>query len=258
MPTWHMILLFTFILGAVVGSFANVLIYRLPRRESIVSPGSHCPGCGKPIRWFDNIPLISYLILRGRCRSCGEIIPWRYPAVEMVNGLLYLGLAMRFGAGTAALVLAPFVTALLVITFIDMDHRIIPNVISYPGMAAGLGLSFLAGFPRPLDSVIGLLVGGGFLYLVATGYYLITKREGMGMGDVKLLGMIGAYLGWQALPVTILLAAVTGSVIGLVAMRVQSEDRTYAVPFGPFLALGALAHIFFGKELILWYLGRII
>ena len=256
MTPWHAILLFIFILGIVVGSFANVLIYRLPRKESIVSPGSHCPGCRKPIRWFDNIPVFSYLLLRGRCRSCGEPISWRYPAVELVNGLLYLGLAMRFGAGTVALILAPFVTAMVVIAFIDLDHRIIPNVISYPGMAAGLGLSFLAGYPRPVDSAIGLLAGGGFLYLVATGYYLITKR--MGMGDVKLLGMVGAYLGWQALPVTILLAAVTGSVIGVVAMKVQGEDRTYAVPFGPFLALGALAHIFFGRELILWYLGRII
>ncbi len=256
--TREVALIFVFLVGSAVGSFANVLIYRIPRKESIVRPGSRCPECGTGIRFYDNIPIVSYIFLRGRCRSCGAGIPWRYPMVEAVNGLLYLGLVMRFGLSLYTLLLTPFVTALVVITFIDLDHRIIPNVISLPGIAAGLILSFLPTWPRPVDSVIGLLAGGGFLYLIAAGYYLVTRREGMGMGDVKLLGMIGAYLGWQALPVTILAAALSGSVIGLVAMRIQGKGTTYAVPFGPFLALGAIAHVFFGRELILWYLGRMV
>lgn len=250
------VLILVFILGTVVGSFANVLIYRLPRGESIVRPRSRCPECETTIAWYDNVPVLSYLILRGRCRSCSQGISWRYPAVEAVNGLLYLGLVMRMGIGPNTAALALFSTALLVITFIDLDHRIIPNVISFPGMAAGVAFSFMPGFPEPADSLIGLLVGGGFLYAVAAGYYLFTRREGMGMGDVKLLGMIGAFLGWQSLFVTVLFATLSGSVLGLIAMRINREDTKYAVPFGPFLSLGAMAHIFFGKELILWYLGR--
>ncbi len=251
-----LILIFVFIIGALLGSFANVLIYRLPRSESVVRPGSRCPECGNAIAWYDNIPIVSYLVLKGRCRSCRQGISWRYPAVEAVNALLYLGIVLRMGIGPRTAVLALFATALLVVTFIDLDHRIIPNVISFPGMAAGVVLSLIPGHPEPVDSIIGLLVGGGFLYAVAAVYFFLTKREGMGMGDVKLLGMIGAFLGWQALPVTVLFAALTGSVIGLIAMKIHKEGTTYAVPFGPFLSLGAMAHVFFGRELILWYLGR--
>jgi len=256
MSIWYFLLIFSFVMGTVMGSFANVLIYRLPRAESVMLPGSHCPVCNSPIRWFDNIPVLSYLMLRGQCRTCGEPISWRYPAVEFVTGLLFLGVFMRMGL-TWSLpggILLAF--ALVVVTFIDLDHKIIPNVITFPGMVIGVVLSFLPGFPGPRDSIIGLLAGGGFLWFVGWSYLLVTKREGMGMGDVKLLGLIGAFLGWQALPVTILAAALTGSVIGMIAMKLQGEDSTYAVPFGPFLALGALAHLFVGRELILWYLGR--
>ena len=255
---WAVILVFTFLVGAAVGSFANVLIYRIPRRESIVRPGSRCPECGMSIRFYDNIPVISYLVLGGKCRSCSTRIPWRYPVVEMFNGLVYLGLAIRFGFGLYAVVLAPFVTSLIVLAFIDLDHRILPNIITVPGMAAGVILRFGHWPPRPLDSLIGLLAGGGFLYLIAWLYMIIRKKEGMGMGDVKLLGMIGAFLGWIALPVTVLFASLTGSVVGVVWARVKKQPiMDFPVPFGVFLVVGALIHVFFGLELILWYLGRI-
>jgi leader peptidase (prepilin peptidase)/N-methyltransferase len=251
-------LVFVFLAGAAVGSFSNVLIYRIPLRESIVRPGSRCPECGTPIRFYDNIPVISYLVLAGKCRSCGIGIPWRYPAVEALNGILYLALAMRFGLGLYTLVMAPFVTFLVVLAFIDMDHRILPNIITLPGMAAGVVLSFGPWPPRPIDSFIGLLAGGGFLYLVAWLYMITRKKEGMGMGDVKLLGMIGAFLGWIALPVTILSASLIGSVVGVTWARVKKQPvMEFPVPFGVFLAAGALIHLFFGLELILWYLGKI-
>ncbi len=253
-----LVLLIVFLLGAAVGSFANVLIYRIPRRESIVHPGSRCPECGESVRFYDNIPVLSYFILGGRCRACGGGISWRYPAVETVNGLLYLGLVLRLGWAPSTAVMAVFATALLVISFIDLDHRIIPNVITFPGMAAGVLVSLLPGYPRTIDSLVGLMVGYGFLYAVAWVYLAVTKKEGMGMGDVKLLGMIGAFLGWQALPVTVLISSLVGAVMGVLFAAASGEGvRKFPVPFGPFLALGALAHVFFGRELILWYLQRL-
>jgi leader peptidase (prepilin peptidase)/N-methyltransferase len=252
------ILIFAFAMGAAMGSFANVLIHRLPLGLSIVSPGSRCPSCGKGIRWFDNIPVLSYFILGGRCRGCSTIISPRYPLVEVLSGLLFAAVVMRFGIQPATAPLALFAWALVVITFIDLDHRIIPDVISLPGTALGLGFSFLPGFPRPMDSVVGVAVGAGFLFLVLFAYEKIMGEEGMGMGDVKLLAMIGAFLGWQALPVTILVSSLTGSVVGVGYALVKGESvRKFPVPFGPFLALGAVAHLFFGVELIQWYLGKL-
>jgi leader peptidase (prepilin peptidase)/N-methyltransferase len=252
------ILIFAFAMGAAMGSFANVLIHRLPLGLSIVSPGSRCPSCGKGIRWFDNIPVLSYFILGGRCRGCRTIISPRYPLVEVLSGLLFAAVVMRFGIQPATAPLALFAWALVVITFIDLDHRIIPDVISLPGTVLGLGFSFLPGFPRPMDSVVGVAVGAGFLFLVLFAYEKIMGEEGMGMGDVKLLAMIGAFLGWQALPVTILVSSLTGSVVGVGYALVKGESvRKFPVPFGPFLALGAVAHLFFGVELIQWYLGKL-
>lgn len=251
-------LLIVFLFGTAVGSFANVLIHRIPRKESVVFPGSRCPECGETIRFYDNIPVLSYLVLKGRCRACGSGISWRYPAVEIVNGLLYLGLAMRMGLTGRTAVLAVFATALLVITFIDLDHRIIPNVITFPGMAAGVLASLLPGHPGPKDSLVGLAVGYGFLYAVAWAYLQATKKEGMGLGDVKLLGMIGAFLGWQALPVTVLVSSLVGAIMGFAFAAASGEGvRKFPVPFGPFLALGAMAHVFFGREMIRWYLERL-
>jgi leader peptidase (prepilin peptidase)/N-methyltransferase len=256
MTIYTTILIFTFLTGAAMGSFANVVIYRVPAGRSIVSPASACPGCETPIRWYDNIPVASWFFLGGKCRDCGMGISARYPLVELLTAVLFVGVVLRLGVTVTAAGAAIFAWALVVVTFIDLDHRIIPNVITFPGMAAALLFSFSSGHVTTVDALIGLAGGGGFLYLVAWVYLTMTRREGMGMGDVKLLGLIGAFLGWQALPVTIMTASLTGSLVGLVAMRLSRADTTYAVPFGPFLSLGALVHLFAGREIILWYLGR--
>ncbi|UCF88152.1 MAG: prepilin peptidase [bacterium] len=251
------ILFFSFLFGAAMGSFGNVLIYRLPAGLSIVSPGSRCLTCGTEVRWFDNIPILSYFILGGRCRACRTAISPRYPLVEAASGLLFAAVVFRVGLRPAAVPLTLFAWALLVITFIDLDHRIIPDVISLPGTALGFAVSFLPGFPRPVDSFIGVAAGAGILFLVLFAYEKIMGEEGMGLGDVKLLAMIGAFLGWQALPVTILVSSFTGSVVGVGYALVKGESvRKFPVPFGPFLALGAMVHLFFGVELIQWYIGR--
>ena len=252
------IMIFAFAFGAAMGSFANVLIHRIPMGLSIVSPGSRCPSCSAQIRWFDNIPIVSYFILGGRCRGCRTTISPRYPLVEALSGLLFAAVVFRVGIQPATAALALFAWALVVITFIDLDHRIIPDVISLPGTMLGLAFSFVPGFPRPVDSAVGVAIGAGFLFLVLYAYEKIMGEEGMGLGDVKLLAMIGAFLGWQALPVTILVSSLTGSLVGVGYALIKGESvRKFPVPFGPFLALGAIVHLFFGVEIIQWYLGRL-
>jgi len=252
------LVIFAFAFGAAMGSFANVLIHRLPMGLSIVSPGSRCPSCSARIRWFDNIPIVSYFILGRRCRACKTVISPRYPLVEALSGFLFAAMLFRFGIQPATAALALFAWALLVITFIDLDHRIIPDIISLPGTILGLAFSFVPGFPRPMDSAIGVAIGAGFLFLILYAYEKIMGEEGMGLGDVKLLAMIGAFLGWQALPVTVLVSSLTGSIVGVGYALIKGESvRKFPVPFGPFLALGAIVHLFFGVELIQWYLGRL-
>lgn len=246
-----------FFLGAAIGSFLNVCIHRLPINKSVVSPPSSCPGCGTRIRFYDNIPIISYLILRGRCRSCGNKISPRYPLVELISGLMALATWIYFGLTVSAIVYFIFICALIVITFIDVDHRIIPNKITLPGIPiAFLTSSFLLPEMTPLQALIGLLAGGGSLYVVGLIYSLLTGQEGMGGGDVKLLAMIGALTGIKGVILTVLLSSVIGTLAGLILMAAKGKkDLKFAVPFGPFLALGSIIHIFFGNQLILWYLG---
>ena len=246
---------FAFILGAVIGSFLNVCIYRLPNNESLVFPASHCPKCGYKIPPYDNIPLLSYLLLGGRCRSCKVRISPQYPVVELINGLLALFLFIKFGFSLTFPVLFIFCSALVVITFIDLEHRIIPDVISLPGIIAGFVVSFFLPWLGWQSSLIGILAGGGSLLLVAYGYQLITKKEGMGGGDIKLLAMMGAFLGWKAVPFIIFASSLVGSVIGVSLMLIQKKDSKLAIPFGPFLAFGAILYIFFGRQLIHWYLN---
>jgi leader peptidase (prepilin peptidase) / N-methyltransferase len=243
------------ILGLVLGSFFNVCIYRLPRNESLVWPGSHCPLCRHPLAPRDNIPLVSFLLLRGACRYCHAPIAYRYPLVELLTALLLALLGWKFGLSWILLQNAILACALLVVSFIDLDHRIIPDEISYPGMAVGLLLSIGLGFPGWKSSLTGLLLGGGVLYLLAGGYELATKKEGLGGGDIKLLAMIGAFLGWKGVLVTIFMGSLIGTLVGLLLMLVWKKGRTYAIPFGPFLSLGALIHLFLGDRLISWYLG---
>ncbi len=249
-----MLYLISIIFGALVGSFLNVCILRLPKEESIVWPGSHCPQCKKPIKFYDNIPLISYFLLRGKCRYCKGSISLQYPLVEGVTALSSLFLVMKFGPSLSFFIYFIFVAALIVITVIDLYHQIIPDVISLPGIGVGLLLSLINPYISFFNSLIGILIGGGSLFLVATLYEWFFKREGMGGGDVKLLAMIGAFLGWKAVILTILLSSLIGSIIGVTIMFLKGKDFKYAIPFGPFLSLGAAISLFYGYDIINWYL----
>ena len=245
--------IFFFALGAAVGSFLNVLIHRIPEEQSIVFPASHCPVCGHGIRFYDNMPLISYLLLRGRCRDCGESISARYPLVEGLTAILSLMLYWKFGLSWPYLFAFIFVCALVTITFIDLDHQIIPDVISLPGIPVFFLAAVFVMNLSVLDAFLGFLIGGGVLYGVAFFYELLTKREGMGGGDIKLLAMIGAFLGWQSLLFVLLVSSFVGAAVGITIMIVRGRDMKYAVPFGPFLSLGAFAYLFFGAELTAFF-----
>lgn len=248
--------LFALIVGMLVGSFLNVCICRMPKGESVVTPPSHCPNCNYRIRWYDNIPLVSYLLLlRGRCRGCGMRISIQYPLVELLNGLLTLALFLRFGPTLLFLALFLFCSALVVITFIDIEHQIIPDEISLSGIVAGFVFSFFLPGHSWLDSLLGILLGGGSLLLVAYAYQWLTGKEGMGGGDIKLLAMMGAFLGWKAIPFIIFASSMIGSVVGIGMMLVQKKDSRLAIPFGPYLAFGAVLYIFYGSRIIQWYLN---
>lgn len=243
-----------FILGTVIGSFLNVCICRIPAGQSIVSPPSSCPQCGQRIRWYQNIPILSYLFLGGRCASCRTHISLRYPAVEALTGLLFLLTLYSFGFSTATLVYWLLLAALVVITFIDLDHQIIPDVISLPGIVLGFGGSFLIPWLPWRDSLYGILLGGGLLLTIAWLYEKLAKREGMGGGDIKLLAMLGAFLGWKAILPIVFLASLVGTLIGVPLMLLQRGDSKLAIPFGPFLALAATVYLFWGEGLVRWYL----
>lgn len=244
-----------FILGACIGSFLNVCIYRIPAGVSIVSPGSSCPRCGTVISYYDNIPIFGYLMLRGKCRTCKAPISFRYPFIEVLTGLFCLACAMKFGPTLYSLTVFLFIASLLVVTFIDLDHRIIPDVISLPGIP----IFFLAAMANPSitwqESALGIFIGGGILYAIAWGYQRITGRDGMGGGDIKLLAMIGAMIGWQGVIFTLFAASVVGTLIGMLTMFRSGAGMRLAIPFGPFLAMGAILNLFFGNEMILWYLS---
>ncbi len=258
-----MSILIAFIFGAMVGSFLNVCIARIPNDESIVNPPSHCPKCKAAIAFSDNVPLFSYLWLRGRCRSCSETISPRYFIVELLMGLMAVALLYRFGLSYEFLVGFIFVAAMIVISVIDLDVRIVPDVISLPGIVLGfffsvVGYFFVAGtddiIPTPVSSVVGILAGGGFLLATAWIYEKITGVEGMGGVDIKLLGMMGAFLGWPSVPVTLFIASVLGSIIGLLCMAITGAGRRLALPFAPFLCSGAVIHLFFSRQIIQFYL----
>jgi leader peptidase (prepilin peptidase)/N-methyltransferase len=271
-------LILTFIFGLLIGSFLNVVILRLPGGRSIVTPPSHCPRCRESIRAYDNIPLLSFLLLRGKCRKCGEPISWRYPLVELLNGLFYLWVAREFGINGEGLLLMLFCSALIVITFIDIDHQIIPDVITLPGALIGLfiaplfmatladplpfsldrympdGLPYLSGF---LNAVIGMLCGALPLMMVGWLWEKLRNIEAMGGGDVKFMAMVGAFLGWKGALLTIMLGALSGSIVGVTLILLKRQEADKVIPFGPFLGLGSLAAAFFGPDIIGWYLDLI-
>jgi leader peptidase (prepilin peptidase)/N-methyltransferase len=248
-------LVFGFVLGTVIGSFLNVCIHRIPQGKSIATPSSHCPHCKTPIRFYDNIPLVSFIWLRARCRACHAPISFQYPLVEFLMGLFSVMLLVRYGISTLCLIYFSLFASLTLISFIDLSHRIIPDVISLPGILIGLIISLLHPQLSIKNALIGALLGGGALYIVASLYQIVTKREGMGGGDVKLLAMIGAFIGWKGVLFTILCSSFVGSIVGVMLMLFSLADSKYAVPFGPFLSLGAVIYVLWGQGLINWYVG---
>jgi len=238
-----------FILGCIIGSFANVCIHRLPWQHSLVLPPSHCPNCQQGLRPWHNVPILSYVLLQGRCAYCHTAISWRYPLVEFLCGLLYMVLYEHFGFSIPGMIFTLLATSLLIVSFIDLAYRIIPDVITLPGIIAGLLASTLATSVGLGSALLGVVIGGGLFLLIA-----IVSRGGMGGGDIKLTAMIGAFLGWQGVFVTIFLAALSGAVSGLFLMMIKKKGRKDALPFGPFLALGALLALLWGHEIVHWYL----
>jgi len=241
-------------LGAIIGSFLNVVIDRLPRGQSLITPPSRCRQCGHTLKWFDNIPVVSWLMLRGRCRTCGAAVSWQYPVVELATAAMFVLVVWLTPIGPLLVPRLVLVSILIALFMIDLEHQILPNSITLPGILAGLMFSTFAP-PGERDALIGALAGAGVLYLIAAAYYLWRREEGMGMGDVKMLAMIGAFLGWKAVLVTLVVASFSGAGVGMAMMTVQKGGMKYALPFGTFLALGALVSMFAAESMVAWYAG---
>jgi leader peptidase (prepilin peptidase)/N-methyltransferase len=241
--------------GAIVGSFLNVCIYRLPLGRSVIWPGSACAGCQRPLAWYENIPIVSWLGLRGRCRTCRAAISIRYPIVELLTALTCAGALWYYGPGLLFVSRFIFGCALIVLFAIDLEHQLLPNLITLPGIVVGFAFSLLTTTPGWVSSFIGIVVGGGLLYGVAEAYYRIRHEEGLGMGDVKMLAMVGAFLGWPATLMTLMMGSIAGSVVGVAVIVARRGDMKYALPFGTFLAMGAALAATVGPDLLHWYLG---
>ena len=242
-----------FLIGLCIGSFINVCIYRLPIEKSIISPPSFCPKCKKKIKWYHNIPLFSYIILNGKCAYCGEKISIRYPLIELLTGLVFFINFNLFGFSVNFFAYTIFILLLIVATFVDLEHMIIPDEISIGGTFVGFIFSFIRADITWLQSIIGIILGGGILLLIIKGYFLLTKKEGMGGGDVKLLAMIGAFLGYKSLLFIIFSSSLLGTIIGIPLIMAKKDKSSLAIPFGPFLSLGAVIYIYFGEKIIKWY-----
>jgi leader peptidase (prepilin peptidase)/N-methyltransferase len=241
-------------LGLTVGSFLNVCIHRLPLHESVAWPASRCPQCATPLRSFDNIPLVSYLVLGGKCRSCGAPISVMYPLVELVTAAVFLAAYYLFGPSPLLIARLLFASAMIVLFVIDLQHRILPNIITLPGIIVGFVFSLFVP-PGWFESLVGIVAGGGVLLLMAEMYYRLRKEEGLGMGDVKMLAMIGAFLGWKLMLVTLVLSSFLGSLIGIGMIVLKKGDMKYALPFGTFLAIGAIVASVSGDAIWRWYSG---
>jgi leader peptidase (prepilin peptidase)/N-methyltransferase len=255
----RLLYIFVGLIGLAIGSFANVLIYRLPREKNVVISRSACPKCGTMLRWYHNVPLISFAVLRGKCGFCKAPISWRYPLVESVNALLYLYFLLQFGLSLEFLVFCYLATVLLVVFFVDLDFQIIPDQLTYSSMVLGLLVALLPGGIDIASACIGLLVGGGALYLIAMLGDMLFKKESMGGGDIKLAAMLGAFLGWQKVLLIFLSSAVIGLVVSVVVMAFSAKLRQERViPFGPFLALAAVVAMLYGDQIIAYYLHNIL
>jgi leader peptidase (prepilin peptidase)/N-methyltransferase len=241
------------LLGLVAGSYLNVVAHRLPRGESTVLPRSHCPYCGGGIRAHDNLPLVSFLLLRGRCRRCGAPISWRYPAFEAATALFFVGVVERFGLSAEGLVALVFGCLLLVLAAIDFDHYLLPDQLTLPGILVGLAAQPWLPGTSFLDAVVGVAVGAGLLVLLINFWYWLRKEEGMGMGDVNMLAMVGAFLGWQGVLLTLALATAAGAACGLALLAAGRLEIRGRLPFGVFLSLAALVALFAGDQLVAAY-----
>jgi leader peptidase (prepilin peptidase)/N-methyltransferase len=262
------------LLGLVIGSFLNVCIVRIPHGESIVRPASHCTGCGREIRPYDNIPVVSWLVLRGRCRTCKKPISWMYPVVEAATALLFLACALAFGPTLLGVKWALLSALIVVLVATDIRERILPDKVNFTGLAFGIIISgFLPpadgvaawlsnkmfDFPPPTpvlsvaDSLLGALAGGGLLWIVAEGYFRLRGREGMGLGDVKMMAMVGAFVGLEGTLLAILIGSLLGSILGLLFIAIFRKDSDYELPFGAFLGAGSLIVVFFGTRMLEWY-----
>ncbi len=274
----QLLLFFYTLVGLVVGSFLNVCIHRLPRKESIVFPGSHCPLCDNAIKPYDNIPVLSYLLLRGKCRSCKRSISFQYPLVELLSGLAFCSCGLEWNFAPATFINSLFLSVVIVLVFIDYHHKILPNVLTLPGTVIGILLSPLQSgvyyddiatlnlasllpfedvqFPLPwVGSILGAVIGAGVLYLVAFAYELTRKKQGLGMGDVKMMAMVGAFLGWQLALLTIFAGSFLGSLCGIFLMLFHGKNLQFKIAFGTFLGAGAALSLFFGLSFIHWYLN---
>jgi leader peptidase (prepilin peptidase) / N-methyltransferase len=267
------------ILGLVIGSFLNVCILRLPHGMSVMLPRSHCPQCRKLIPWYDNVPILSFLLLKGRCRHCGKPISARYPLIEAASGIVSVLLFVKFGLGLEWFIFLCFSSALLVLAFIDVDHRILPDVITLNGIWIGVLTSVYLARPSPIiagllklggfnisnarqlalfDSLLGMVVGGGLLWFVAEAYLRLRGIEGMGFGDVKMMAMVGAFLGAPLALFTIMVGSLLGSIIGLVFIRLTDKTREYELPFGTFLGIAGIIAVLYGETLVSLYVDRMI
>ncbi len=260
-PPWSLYVL-AGVLGVILGSFANVCIWRMPRDESVAWPPSHCPACGRRLAWWENVPLLSYVVLRARCRSCRAVISPRYPIVELAMAGLSVFAWWYFGEPLRYFVyLCLFILPMMIVTGIDLYHYIIPDSISLPGIGVGFIVHLLLDGAdtsylwTAVDSAAGIVVGGGSLYLVALAYEKLRKQEGLGGGDVKLIAMMGAFFGWRAALLILLISSFVGSIAGLFMVVAFRKDMKYAIPFGPFLAAAGVIYLFMGQRLIGWYLG---
>ncbi|MDH3314792.1 MAG: A24 family peptidase [Gammaproteobacteria bacterium] len=268
------------VLGLIIGSFLNVVVHRLPvmmerdwreqcrdfviggnpppepdERYDLVSPGSRCPSCGHPIRPLQNVPVVSYMMLRGRCAACGWRIPLRYPAVELLTGLMSLAVAWKFGFSVQTLAVLLFTWSLIALSFIDLDTQLLPDSITLPMLWAGLAFNLFAVVVPLWDAVVGAICGYGILWIIYQAFRLLTGKEGMGFGDFKLLAMLGAWAGWQSLPLTILLSSVLGAIVGVSLMAFKGQSREVPIPFGPYLALAGWVSLIWGDRIIAIYLG---
>ncbi len=244
-----------FILGLTVGSFSNVCICRIPKNKSIIFPASHCPKCRSKIKPVDNIPLLSYILLKGRCRHCKSKISIQYPIVELLSGLIYLIIYLAYGLSVQTLIYIILSSALVIIAFIDLNQQIVPDVISLPGIVIGFIISFFVPYISFINSALGTVVGGGIILIIGLAGSVIFKKEAMGGGDVKLVAMIGAFLGWRYILISLFLGFFLGALAGIILILSKIKSKEDKVPFGPFIVLGSFITLLWGEKIISCYIG---